>query len=398
MNEEVEAGDPHTAFTYPSTRHEAVVVGEQIGKGASQMEVRKAQVGGKLCVAKILAWHTQDRDTIVAFQNELRVLEILTDQPLNTNVIGYIGYHEVEDTTDLGGDKDCAGVSQHKGQTQDRGEQEGDDEQDTNTKNKKSRMLLLEMGTFSLARLLSTRCEAGGALFPLTTLVQWACQLARGVAFMHERGVLHLDLKPLNVMCDAPTLNELETEKDDEPTADRTPLVMKLIDFDVAHVGLAPAGCEAVGTHNYMCPEMWLERPYGPAADVYSYGMCACVCVCMHVCVCVYMYVCVCVCVCTTQHKAALTLPNPHNQGLILQELVDVGLPDRQWPEHVSLPELERRVVEGVLPVFHHTLPEAYQPFKPIIERCLSLEPNARPAMAEVVCELEKAFSGHCGA
>jgi tetratricopeptide (TPR) repeat protein len=83
--------------------------------------------------------------------------------------------------------------------------------------------------------------------------------LARAVQYAHQRGVVHRDLKPGNVLL----------------TADGAP---KITDFGLAklldsHTG--PTATEALlGTPNYMAPEQARGRgkEIGPAADIYSLG------------------------------------------------------------------------------------------------------------------------------
>ncbi|NBE97930.1 serine/threonine protein kinase [Nonomuraea sp. KC401] len=70
-----------------------------------------------------------------------------------------------------------------------------------------------------------------------------------GLAAAHERGVVHRDFKPENVMI---------TEEGES----------KLVDFGVAaYVGET---ADLVGTPSYMAPEQWQEAPAGPATDVYA--------------------------------------------------------------------------------------------------------------------------------
>ncbi|TDC82686.1 serine/threonine protein kinase, partial [Nonomuraea deserti] len=70
-----------------------------------------------------------------------------------------------------------------------------------------------------------------------------------GLAEAHERGVVHRDFKPENVII---------TQEGES----------KLVDFGVAaHVGET---ADLVGTPSYMAPEQWDEAPAGPATDVYA--------------------------------------------------------------------------------------------------------------------------------
>ncbi len=95
----------------------------------------------------------------------------------------------------------------------------------------------------------------------LNTVFQLLVQVLRALDFLHQRGVLHLDLKPANILVTAP---------------DRTgELSIKLIDFGIAQWkrrGLAQAAGFS-GTPPYAAPECLQEREPSPAADIYSLGM-----------------------------------------------------------------------------------------------------------------------------
>jgi serine/threonine protein kinase/Tol biopolymer transport system component len=84
-----------------------------------------------------------------------------------------------------------------------------------------------------------------------------AARLAAGLARAHERGIVHRDVKPANVIL----------------TADGR---VKLLDFGVARLTdqsrLTRAGA-AMGTTAYMSPEQFHGEPAGPAADVWSLGV-----------------------------------------------------------------------------------------------------------------------------
>jgi serine/threonine-protein kinase len=105
----------------------------------------------------------------------------------------------------------------------------------------------------SLADLLA----ADGAL-PVLVAIEYAAQVAEGLAAAHRAGVLHRDVKPGNLLLDA----------DD---------TVKMVDFGIAEVaGEAAARLTAngqvIGSGAYLAPERALGRPAGPAADFYSLG------------------------------------------------------------------------------------------------------------------------------
>jgi serine/threonine protein kinase len=81
-------------------------------------------------------------------------------------------------------------------------------------------------------------------------------QLAKGVAYAHSRGVVHRDLKPMNVLLD------------DDGT-------LKLTDFGIARSSLSARLTQegkVLGTPCYMAPEQLLGNPVDYRADLYAFG------------------------------------------------------------------------------------------------------------------------------
>ncbi|MEI8064702.1 MAG: serine/threonine-protein kinase [Verrucomicrobiota bacterium] len=82
--------------------------------------------------------------------------------------------------------------------------------------------------------------------------------MAAGLAYIHERGFIHLDFKPENVL----------TTKSYEP---------KIIDFDLAI--LRPArpkkAAKLAGTPVYLAPEQILRQPVDERADIFAFGLTA---------------------------------------------------------------------------------------------------------------------------
>ena len=103
---------------------------------------------------------------------------------------------------------------------------------------------------------------AKGRLDP-ETIDRWGACVLRGVAAAHDRGWVHRDLKPQNVLLDL---------VDGE-------IVPKIADFGIAKVldgeEIEPMGSTTrggIGTERYMCLEQLLGRPPEPSFDVFALG------------------------------------------------------------------------------------------------------------------------------
>lgn len=98
----------------------------------------------------------------------------------------------------------------------------------------------------TLGYVLDTRARR----LPAVDVAYLGLQLCSAVRYLHTFGVLHLDLKPTNVISEAG--------------------IAKLIDLSVARPqGLAPPG---VGTRQYLSPEQARGGVLGPPADVWGVG------------------------------------------------------------------------------------------------------------------------------
>jgi tRNA A-37 threonylcarbamoyl transferase component Bud32 len=93
---------------------------------------------------------------------------------------------------------------------------------------------------------------------PLARALALGADLARGVAALHEAGVVHRDLKPDNVL----------VREDGAPViVDLGVAVAPDQDERLTHTGAL------IGTPLYMAPEQLLGRAAGPPADVYAVGL-----------------------------------------------------------------------------------------------------------------------------
>src|SRR5262249_50687377 len=104
---------------------------------------------------------------------------------------------------------------------------------------------------------------------PLRKALDYAVQIARGLAAAHEKGIVHRDLKPENIFITA----------DDRA---------KLLDFGLAKLTQPDSGAVSVteatqrmatnpgvvvGTAGYMSPEQVRGLPVDHRSDVFSFGV-----------------------------------------------------------------------------------------------------------------------------
>ena len=90
------------------------------------------------------------------------------------------------------------------------------------------------------------------------TVLSWLYQLASGLQYAHERGVLHRDLKPGNIF-----LSKNGRE-------------LRIGDFGLSKVVERGEMCSSrVGTIMYMAPEVRNKSSYTSSADLYSLGVLA---------------------------------------------------------------------------------------------------------------------------
>ena len=100
---------------------------------------------------------------------------------------------------------------------------------------------------------------AAGRKMPLADVVRIGAQVARALHYAHDRGIVHRDIKPPNIIIT------------NEGTA-------KVTDFGIAHIDdpdgqqMTRAG-EILGTPVYMAPEQVMGQPVDGRSDLYSLGV-----------------------------------------------------------------------------------------------------------------------------
>ncbi len=183
--------------------------------------------------------------------------------------------------------------------------------------------------------------EEGPGPLDAANLSQLGLQLGSAIRYLHAHEILHLDLKPSNVVAESGQA--------------------KLIDMSVARApGPVPAG---VGTWCYMAPEQARGTVAGPAADVWGLGA---------------------VLFEAATGQAAFDDPE-HEQSTGSQEASWETDDGSSWEETYSgpYPQLQRRAVRA------DQLRELPPPLADLLAACLEPEPERRPPVAELLWRLE---------
>ncbi|KAK7102610.1 serine/threonine-protein kinase Nek4-like [Littorina saxatilis] len=99
--------------------------------------------------------------------------------------------------------------------------------------------------------------EQKGTLLEERQVVEWFVQIAMALQYMHERNILHRDLKTQNIF--------LTKSK-----------IIKLGDLGIARVleGASDMATTLIGTPYYMSPELFSNKPYNHKSDVWALGCC----------------------------------------------------------------------------------------------------------------------------
>nr|KAF6335543.1 NIMA related kinase 4 [Pipistrellus kuhlii] len=100
--------------------------------------------------------------------------------------------------------------------------------------------------------------EQKGQLLPESRVVEWFVQIAMALQYLHEKHILHRDLKTQNVFLT------------------RTNII-KVGDLGIARVleNHCDMASTLIGTPYYMSPELFSNKPYNYKSDVWALGCCA---------------------------------------------------------------------------------------------------------------------------
>ncbi|XP_069081961.1 serine/threonine-protein kinase 17B [Pleurodeles waltl] len=101
-------------------------------------------------------------------------------------------------------------------------------------------------------------CLADEEMLSEKEVIRLLCQILEGVHFLHQNDVVHLDLKPQNIL-----LSSLK------PLGD-----IKIVDFGLSRkLGHAAELREILGTPEYVAPEILSYEPITTATDLWSVGV-----------------------------------------------------------------------------------------------------------------------------
>lgn len=119
--------------------------------------------------------------------------------------------------------------------------------------------LFIVMGYCENGDLYTCITNQNGIPFPEKQIVEWLIQICLALKYLHDKKILHRDLKTQNIFLTKSNL-------------------IKVGDLGVAHVldRTTDLAATMIGTPYYMSPEIFCNKPYSFQSDVWALGCCMC--------------------------------------------------------------------------------------------------------------------------
>merc|ERR1719237_1570871 len=180
-------------------------------------------------------------------------------------------------------------------------------------------------------------------------LLPLLADVAEGLAYLHERGVLHRDVKAANIFLqrrERPDCEERFSAGAEGNDADSPLEVLRVKLGDFGSCKIASRAQTPVQTPQWMAPEVARLELYGAPADVWSFG-------------------------------------------IVVFEVLELAVP---YGEEITLPELEAELVAGRPPLLSdEARARAGASLAALVDACLLAEPMQRPSAAEAARRLRAA-------
>eukprot|EP01010_Urceolus_cornutus_P005062 NODE_854_length_1279_cov_286.819512_g650_i0.p1 GENE.NODE_854_length_1279_cov_286.819512_g650_i0~~NODE_854_length_1279_cov_286.819512_g650_i0.p1 ORF type:complete len:320 (+),score=40.30 NODE_854_length_1279_cov_286.819512_g650_i0:130-1089(+) len=270
-----------------------VKVGRRIGKGGGGCTVYEGQLGTLAIAVKLLKLDVAT--TRLHHKNNLQHEVDIIHTLHHPHVVRFLGFEEVT------------------------------------LPNTREARLCLELCGGTLRDTFNARKESS-TLCTMDEAVTYACDVAKGLAYLHEENIIHRDLSSGNLF--------VVLQQAEDITSIRT---VKIGDFDCAvRLDVARHPTSPTTTPNYMCPEMWLLEEYSYSADIWSYGMLV---------------------------SLILTLTEPYG-------------------EDATLPEIERQALAGTFPHIDVQREQECSQLVAIAKNCIQVQASARPSCEELLHNL----------
>ncbi len=243
-------GHPPHLIEYDDVR---LIYDEPLGEGASGA-VYKCDFLGRRAAAKVLIRKITNRKAV---ENEINLLSRVR----HPNVVLFIGYTDKETRNGIVTQLTSKDFRTYVIVTQ------------LTSKDFRTCVIVTELMSKDLRTYLDEKKEASReGQPPLSLFLAIMLQIADGMKHLHERGVVHRDLKSTNVLVN------VADDEDGSPLSSSL-VQVKLTDFGESKLHLNDSGCSTrmVGTTKWRAPEVFEDEEnrekYTKSADVYSFAI-----------------------------------------------------------------------------------------------------------------------------